>query len=75
MTVAMPIPHLASSKLSESGPIRILLEEWLLRPLQAFSSMRPTAVLYRLKRKIMESPFIRKFDYGSCLSSGLKKIC
>ncbi|XP_036072052.1 uncharacterized protein LOC112147563 isoform X1 [Oryzias melastigma] len=60
VTVAMPIPHLASSKLSESGPIRILLEEWLLRPLQAFSSMRPTAVLYRLKRKIMESPFIHQ---------------
>ncbi|RVE61387.1 hypothetical protein OJAV_G00170560 [Oryzias javanicus] len=60
VTVAVPIPHLASSKLSESGPIRILLEEWLLQPLQAFSSMRPTALLYRLKRKIMESPFIHQ---------------
>ncbi|XP_023821135.2 uncharacterized protein LOC101165344 isoform X4 [Oryzias latipes] len=60
VTVSVPLPHLALSKLSEPGLIRILLEEWLLRPLQAFSSMRPTAELYRLKRKIMDSPFIHQ---------------
>jgi hypothetical protein len=42
------------------GVVEVLLEEWLLRPLQALTSLRPTAELYRLKRKITDSPFCRE---------------
>ncbi|XP_068995564.1 uncharacterized protein [Embiotoca jacksoni] len=55
--MSVPLPLLPWSRLAEAGLMEILLEEWLLRPLQALASVRPTAELYRLKRKIMDSPF------------------
>ncbi|XP_071348305.1 uncharacterized protein [Trachinotus anak] len=57
VTVSMPLPLLPSSRVAEAGLVEILLEEWLLRPLQTLASIRPTAELHRLKRKIMDSPF------------------
>ncbi|XP_037642433.1 uncharacterized protein LOC119498040 [Sebastes umbrosus] len=57
VVASVPLPPLPWSRVSEAGLVEILLEEWLLRPLQALASIRPTAELYRLKRKIMDSPF------------------
>ncbi|KAM4557598.1 uncharacterized protein V3H82_017324 [Fundulus diaphanus] len=57
VTVSVPLLNLKLSKAAEGGLLEIMLEEWLLRPLQALASIRPTAELYRLKRKIMDSPF------------------
>ena len=62
VTVSVPLPTLPRSRLAEAGLVEILLEDWLLRPLQTLASIRPTAELYRLKRKIMDSPFMRKKD-------------
>ncbi|KAM7379044.1 hypothetical protein PAMP_004619 [Pampus punctatissimus] len=58
VTVSVPLPLLPWSRIGEAGLMEILLEEWLLRPLQTLASIRPTAELYRLKRKIIDSPFI-----------------
>ncbi|KAM4551263.1 uncharacterized protein PAE49_015110 isoform 2-T2 [Odontesthes bonariensis] len=58
--VSVPLPTLTSPRVAEAGLVETLLEEWLLRPLQALASVRPTAELYRLKRKIMDSPFIHQ---------------
>ncbi|TKS80112.1 putative uncharacterized protein LOC400499 [Collichthys lucidus] len=55
--VSVPLPPLPSSKVVKAGLVEILLEEWVLRPLQTLASFRPIAELYRLKRKIMDSPF------------------
>uniref|UniRef100_UPI003AABB2CD uncharacterized protein n=1 Tax=Centroberyx gerrardi TaxID=166262 RepID=UPI003AABB2CD len=55
--VAAPLPRVAWSRVAEAGVVEVVLEEWLLRPLQALASVRPTAELYRLKRRIMDSPF------------------
>ncbi|TNN69892.1 hypothetical protein EYF80_019960 [Liparis tanakae] len=57
VVASVPLPPLPRSRVSEAGLVEILLEEWLLRPLQTFAFIRPTAELYRLQRKIMESPF------------------
>ncbi|XP_036941120.1 uncharacterized protein LOC119011822 isoform X1 [Acanthopagrus latus] len=54
---SVPLPPLPWSRVAEAGLVEILLEEWLLRPLQSLASVRPMAELYRLKRKIMDSPF------------------
>lgn len=59
MVASVALPPLPWSRVSEAGLVEILLEEWLLRPLLTLTSVRPTAELYRLKRKIMDSPFIR----------------
>ncbi|XP_054625428.1 uncharacterized protein LOC129177877 [Dunckerocampus dactyliophorus] len=58
--VSVPLPALRWTRLTEVGVVGILLEEWLLRPLQSLASVRPTAELYRLKRKIMDSPFLHQ---------------
>nr|XP_033505718.1 uncharacterized protein LOC117271565 [Epinephelus lanceolatus] len=60
VVASVPLPPLPWSRVLEAGLVEILLEEWLLRPLQTFASIRPTAELYRLKRKIMDSPFIHQ---------------
>ncbi|XP_039999666.1 uncharacterized protein LOC120798939 [Xiphias gladius] len=60
VTVSVPLPPLPRSKMAEAGLLEIILEEWLLRPLQTLASIRPTAEIYRLKRKIMDSPFIHE---------------
>ncbi|XP_067330193.1 uncharacterized protein [Channa argus] len=58
VTVSVPLPPLPWSKVAEAGLLQVLLEEWLLRPLQTVASIRPTAEFYRLKRKLMDSPFL-----------------
>lgn len=58
--VSVPLPQLPRSRTAKAGLMEILLEEWILRPLLTLASVRPTAELYRLKRKIMDSPFTRK---------------
>jgi len=40
----------------EAGLMEVLLEEWLLRPLRALTSVRPAAEFYRLKHRLMDSP-------------------
>lgn len=60
MIASVPLPPLPWSRVAEAGLVEILLEEWLLRPLQSLASVRPMAELYRLKKKIMDSPFRRK---------------
>ncbi|XP_070830189.1 uncharacterized protein [Chaetodon trifascialis] len=57
VVVSVPLPSLSWSRVAEAGLVEILLEEWLLMPLQTLASVRPIAELYRLKRKIMDSPF------------------
>ncbi|XP_047445376.1 uncharacterized protein LOC125010660 [Mugil cephalus] len=59
-TVSLPLPSLPWSRMAGASLIEVLLEEWLLRPLQTLASVRPTAELYRLKRRIMDSPFIHQ---------------
>ncbi|XP_031710756.1 uncharacterized protein LOC116387634 isoform X2 [Anarrhichthys ocellatus] len=60
VVASVPLPPLPWSRVSEAGLVEIFLEEWLLRPLQTLAFIRPTAELYRLKRKIMDSPFIHQ---------------
>ncbi|XP_077415011.1 uncharacterized protein LOC144044458 isoform X2 [Vanacampus margaritifer] len=60
VAVSMSLPPLRWTRVAEAGLVGILLEEWLLKPLQSLASIRPTAELYRLKRKIMDSPFIHQ---------------
>uniref|UniRef100_UPI0037E98E19 uncharacterized protein n=1 Tax=Semicossyphus pulcher TaxID=241346 RepID=UPI0037E98E19 len=55
--LSVPLPSLPWSRVTQAGLVEIVLEEWLLRPLQSLASVRPVAELYRLKRKIMDSPF------------------
>lgn len=62
VTVSVPLPNLNLSRAAEGRLIETALVEWLLRPLQALASIRPTAELYRLKRKFMDSPFRRELD-------------
>ncbi|XP_015259914.1 PREDICTED: uncharacterized protein LOC107104429 [Cyprinodon variegatus] len=60
VSVSLPLLNLNLSRVAEVGPLKVVLEEWLLRPLLALASIRPSAELYRLKRKIMDGPFRRK---------------
>ncbi|XP_028987618.2 uncharacterized protein LOC114844422 isoform X2 [Betta splendens] len=60
VTVSVPLPPIPWSRVSEAGLVEILLEEWLLRPLQTVATIRPTAELYHLKRKLMDGPFIHQ---------------
>lgn len=57
VTVSVPLPEVRGAREAEAGLLEILLEEWLLMPLQNLASITPMAELYRLKRKIMDSPF------------------
>lgn len=60
VVVVVPLPPpLSWSRVEEAGLVEILLEEWLLRPLQTLTTLRPAAEFYRFKRKMMDSPFIR----------------
>ncbi|XP_061587434.1 uncharacterized protein LOC133452231 [Cololabis saira] len=60
VSVSVPLPHVSSLRAAEAELTEILLEEWLLRPLQALAAVRPSAEFYRLKRKMMDSPFIHQ---------------
>ncbi|XP_039517178.1 uncharacterized protein LOC120471430 [Pimephales promelas] len=52
----LPLPVGPWLKVKEAGVTEVLLEEFVLKPLLALNSLSPTAELYRLKRKIMDSP-------------------
>ncbi|KAK7945813.1 hypothetical protein WMY93_001541 [Mugilogobius chulae] len=58
LSVNVPLPQLHWPGTNEAELVQTVLEEWLFKPLQSLASIRPTAELYRLKRKIMDSPFI-----------------
>ncbi|XP_029970978.1 uncharacterized protein LOC115405521 [Salarias fasciatus] len=60
LTVSVPLPSPPRPGAAGSGFIGILLEEWILRPLQTLVSLSPGAELYRLKRKIMDGPFAHR---------------
>ncbi|XP_061695033.1 uncharacterized protein LOC133510744 isoform X2 [Syngnathoides biaculeatus] len=57
VAVSISLPPLRWTRAAEAGLVGILLEEGLLKPLQSLTSIQPTAELYRLKKKIMDSPF------------------
>ncbi len=56
MIFRVPLPVGPWLKVKEAGVTEVLLEEFVLKPLLALNSLSPTAELYRLKRKIMDSP-------------------
>ncbi|XP_041126505.1 uncharacterized protein LOC121326918 isoform X4 [Polyodon spathula] len=58
-TVAVRLPVLpgGDAELSLSNITAFLLEERLMRPLRELGSLSPAAEYYRLKRRMMESPF------------------
>lgn len=60
MVLSVPLPGLPWSEGAQAGLMEVLLEEWLLRPLQSLAAIRPVAEFYRLKRKMMDSPFRRE---------------
>lgn len=60
MVLSVPLPALPWSDGSQAGLMEVLLEEWLLRPLQSLAAVRPVAEFYRLKRKLVDSPFRRE---------------
>lgn len=60
VSASLPLPPLPWSRVAEAGLVEVLLEEWLLRPLQTLATIRPMAELYYFKRNIMDSPFRRK---------------
>lgn len=60
MVLSVPLPALPWSEGAQAGLMEVLLEEWLLRPLQSLATVRPVAEFYRLKRKMMDSPFRRE---------------
>ncbi|XP_057713493.1 uncharacterized protein LOC130929889 [Corythoichthys intestinalis] len=59
-SASIRLPPLRWSRAAEVGAVSLLLEEWLLKPLQSLSSIRPSAEFYRLKRKIIGNPFIHQ---------------
>ncbi|XP_049338919.1 uncharacterized protein LOC103023384 isoform X1 [Astyanax mexicanus] len=58
VTLRLPLPQTPWVKGSPgSGVVQVLLEEFLLKPLLSLNSASLTAELYRLKRRVMDSPF------------------
>ncbi|KAK1786722.1 hypothetical protein P4O66_017119, partial [Electrophorus voltai] len=55
--VKIPLPRNPWPKGSGANVVEVLLEEFLLKPLLALNSASLTADLYRLKRRLMDSPF------------------
>lgn len=60
VVLSVPLPALPWPEGGQAGLMEVLLEEWLLRPLQSLATIRPVAEFYRLKRKMMDSPFRRE---------------
>ncbi|KAJ3594613.1 hypothetical protein NHX12_003920 [Muraenolepis orangiensis] len=59
VSVAVPLPRVSwHPRTAEAGLVEVLLEEWLLGPLKALTSIRPAAEFYRLKHRVMDSPFL-----------------
>ncbi|XP_033883614.3 uncharacterized protein LOC117416563 isoform X1 [Acipenser ruthenus] len=57
VAVRLPVLPGEDAELSLSNITAFLLEERLLRPLRELGSLSPAAEYYRLKRRMMESPF------------------
>ncbi|KAI5612640.1 hypothetical protein C0J50_4372, partial [Silurus asotus] len=57
VTVNLPLPHNPGTKRSVVGLAESLVEDFLMKPLLSLSSANIPAELYRLKRKMMDSPF------------------
>ncbi|KAK1162419.1 hypothetical protein AOXY_G17278 [Acipenser oxyrinchus oxyrinchus] len=57
VAVRLPVLPGEDAELSLSNITAFLLEESLLRPLRDLGSLSPVAEYYRLKRRMMESPF------------------
>lgn len=74
VVLSVPLPALPWSKGSQAGLMEVLLEEWLLRPLQSLAAIRPVAEFYRLKRKMVDGPFRREtvtgFFHALCFREG-----
>lgn len=60
VVLSVPLPSVPWTEGARAGLMEVLLEEWLLRPLQSLATIRPVAEFYRLKRKMMDSPFRRE---------------
>ncbi|XP_058251674.1 apolipophorins isoform X3 [Hemibagrus wyckioides] len=57
MTVSLPVPRNPWTKRSVVSIAEVIVEEFLMKPLLSLNSASITAELYRLKRKLMDSPF------------------
>lgn len=60
MTVRLPLLRNSWTKWSVVGIAEVMVEEFLIKPLVTLNSASITAELYRLKRKLMDSPFNRE---------------
>lgn len=60
MTVSLPLLRNPWTKRSVVGIAEVMVEEFLIKPLLSLNSASITAELYRLKRKLMDSPFNRE---------------
>ncbi|TRY85495.1 hypothetical protein DNTS_015852 [Danionella cerebrum] len=56
LVIRLPLPVGPWLKVKETGVTEVFLEELVLKPMLALNSVSPTAELYRLKKKIIESP-------------------
>ncbi|XP_053537772.1 uncharacterized protein LOC108267234 [Ictalurus punctatus] len=57
VTVSLPLLRNPWTKRSVVGIAEVMVEEFLIKPLLSLNSASITAELYRLKRKLMDSPF------------------
>ncbi|KAK3567891.1 hypothetical protein QTP86_027307 [Hemibagrus guttatus] len=57
VTVSLPVPRNPWTKRSVVSIAEVIVEEFLMKPLLSLNSVSITAELYRLKRKLMDSPF------------------
>lgn len=60
VTVSLPVPRNPWTKRSVVSIAEVIMEEFLMKPLLSLNSASITAELYRLKRKLMDSPFNRE---------------
>lgn len=60
MTVSLPLLRNSWTKWSEVGIAEVVVEEFFIKPLLALNSASITAELYRLRRKLIDSPFNRE---------------
>lgn len=60
VTVSLPVPRNLWTKRSVVSIAEVIMEEFLMKPLLSLNSASITAELYRLKRKLMDSPFNRE---------------
>ncbi|XP_053351528.1 uncharacterized protein LOC128521637 [Clarias gariepinus] len=57
VTMSLPLPSYPWTKRSVVGIAEVVVEEFLMKPVLSLNSASVTAELYRLKRKLMDSPF------------------